>query len=183
MRPRFTLAGLIVATLLCGAGFAALRQPTGLIAGLAFSATATALGVAILGALFLPRPARAFCAGAAIFGAGYLALALVPDRPQLPTAALLDWLFPKLHPTLRGDVAVWHTSQGNLAGYVSFSHGGRFIASTDDPNLYQDAFAMSLANYRTIGHSLSGLVVALVGGLIACLFAARRERRPEASGR
>jgi hypothetical protein len=92
--------GVVVAA---AVGVAALRFANEWWAGGLFLATLGVLGLAILGAVYRRGAKRAGWLGAALFGWGYLALALAPwavatSAPGLPTTMLLNLLYARAHP-------------------------------------------------------------------------------------
>src|SRR5262245_32726616 len=74
MQPRFTLGILVGLVVLCGVGFAALREANGLWASCLFTLTLGVLGLACLGGAFRRGPSQAFFVGFAGFGIAYVYL-------------------------------------------------------------------------------------------------------------
>src|SRR5262249_47183244 len=71
--PRFSIAALLTAIVVCGLGLTALRQPSQLWASSIFTVTTAVLIAAAVNAAYLRRPPRAFWAGFAIWGWAYWA--------------------------------------------------------------------------------------------------------------
>ncbi|MFO0959736.1 MAG: hypothetical protein U0800_20250 [Isosphaeraceae bacterium] len=100
VRPRFTLAGLLGAIVLCGIGFAALRTPSPLWANLMFTAAVISLMVAAINVAFARGGRRRFWAGFAICGGAYFAMCFVPGLKEdmllrLATTPVLEWLYER----------------------------------------------------------------------------------------
>src|SRR5206468_8102648 len=126
-----------------GIGLAALRNATEPWVGVMFMATLGLLATATLGAAYRRGRSRAFYAGFALFGFGYLALALSPAiGPFLATTMLLKWIYELVNPI------IGYSQEGSLIIYLR--------TRTGDPEQFQ-----------RLGHSLFALLFGLVGGLTA----------------
>jgi hypothetical protein len=187
-RVRFTLASLLSAILFLGVGFATLREANELWSSVMFTLTIGALLVSLLLAIHRAPPARAFWLGFALFGWAYIGLTLVPSsQSRLITTkglAYLDSIIP-------GRPQVVFTIQqltGPAPGAGSVQNQATSLTVTGNPvtgnpvtsvNLsgarIWDAVTGNLLQGRTgstedfvnIGHSLSALLVALLGGMLS----------------
>jgi hypothetical protein len=193
-RFRVSIAGLMAMIVFAAIGIAALRYPTPLAASLLLTATLTILAVATLAAVFRRGDARAFWAGFAVAGWGYLGLCYGPladprVHQRLATTALLNGLYGRLAyaPRAEGE-AIWYDAKGEsyparVIG-IEAGPGGIHYALQVDYNrtLTQheaspDSMrAIDLEGYRVLGHSLFCPVVAILGGIAAGLLAARDKR-------
>lgn len=110
--PRFSIAGLMGVVVAAAVGVAALRFANEWWAGALWLATLAGLGLAILGVVYRRGAKRAGWLGAAVFGGGYLALALAPwaattTAPSLPTTMLLTTLYSRAFPNRTMTTDVW----------------------------------------------------------------------------
>ncbi len=98
-RFRFTIGTLMGVVLVLAIGFAALKNVNTTWAGVMVLLTCGALGLAMMGAVLRREATRAWWIGFAVFGWGYLGLALwsysASDLPELPTTILLEAIVPK----------------------------------------------------------------------------------------
>lgn len=182
MRPRASILGLMCVVLFIAVGVAALREANDLWASCLFTLTLVVLGLACLGAAFRRGYRRAYYAGFAASGFGYLFLCYAPwaaseVRPHLATEKLLEFGGNRRFPapdsnsrylTLKFvESRVAAMSPGQTADYdgdglndVVFTGGrGRFVPS-----------AGSSEGFKRVGHCLFALVAALVGGIAARYF-------------
>jgi hypothetical protein len=144
--PRFTLATLMGLIVFVGVAIAALRDANQVWAGLTFTATLGILTTAVLGAAFGFGGRRAFLAGAAFFGFGYLVLATDPATGEfLLTTRLIDRLYTLMYPP---------------ASY--FVDGASVI--------YLGPIPPRPEHFLRIGHCLIALLLACAGGTIARRF-------------
>jgi hypothetical protein len=139
---RFSIAGLMGAVLTAALGLTALRSASETWAGAALLLTCGVLGLAVVGVVSRAADERAWWLGFALFGWGYLALALW----SLPSATKL--------PTVTGLEAVW-TKIGMTVPEVPPARGT--IGGTD-PSFIQ------------IGHCVWALLGACLGGILASAF-------------
>jgi hypothetical protein len=101
-RVQLSVTGSMTLVMALAVGFASLRYASPLWAGSVLLLTLAGLSLAILAAVYLKHGARAYWAGFALLGWGYLILARgvwwSPEvgRPDLITTALLDRLYPLL---------------------------------------------------------------------------------------
>jgi hypothetical protein len=92
-RIRFNIAGLLIVVLFVAEGFAALRESTELWDSGLLTMTLMVLLCSILLAIHRHDARRAFWVGFALFGAGYLALSLIPSiESRLMTTKGLAYL-------------------------------------------------------------------------------------------
>jgi hypothetical protein len=159
---RFPIAGLMGAVVVVALGLAALRNSSETWAGVTFVMTCGILCLAIVGVVCRDGAERAWWLGFALFGWGYLMLAMWYSV-ELPTMALLDAIAPFL-----GVKAQFSGGMGGgmrSAGLWAF---GGFGGGNVGP------VGRSL---REIVHCLWALVAALLGGLLAhTLFGSSRTR-------
>jgi hypothetical protein len=202
VRPRFSIAGLMVVVLVCAVGVAALRYASEAWAGAMFTLALGVLAAAGLGAVYRRGRKRAFWLGAAVFGWGYLAACFGPwsateVRPHLITSTLLEWLYPRIHPQPPPPLSVTTNATWSASTSVNTVQTGTWqvVGSTPGnapggsgaPAQTFSAFVLSAPvapsePFQRIGHSLFGLLAALLGGLIAVAFFARRDEAREAPG-
>src|SRR4051794_19378670 len=95
--PRLSIAALMGLILFVAVAIATLRNADELWTSILLSLALLNFGVAALGAAFRRGRSRAFSAGAAFFGFGYLGLAFGPISPQLASTKLLDYAYPRIH--------------------------------------------------------------------------------------
>lgn len=173
---RHSIRTLTFAVAVVALGTAALRSATELWASAMFTLTLAILATAILGALF-HRGNRPFWTGFALFGWGYLVLAIGPwftseIQPQLVSSTVLNLLYVRLHSTsaekayvVKRQVASspapttfpWASTGGSSVTYTTVRPPGRSVRTS----------------FLRIGHSLFALLAALLGGVIARFFANR----------
>jgi hypothetical protein len=187
-RPRFSIAGLLAAVLLAAIAVAALRESTDLWDGAVFGLTLAVLLVAVLLAIYAPRPRRACWLGFALVGSVYLSLSLIPAvERRLPTThllILLDLQLPDRSPDrARGTLGLLRP------GYldeqvVAFSPDGRGLAPGwhDSVKLWDaqtgrlvGGLSKTSVNFVRIGHSIMALILGFAGGQLARHLAARRD--------
>lgn len=193
MRTRPTILGLMGLVLVAAVGIAALRAADELWDSAVFTVTLALLATACLGAILGRGRSRAFYAGAALFGIGYGTIAFGPWcesslRPRLLTTRLLDFAYPRIHPAQANSVAIWDTSTGQRVQKFAFSPDGKLGAIVDQSGSTHGWYSAigarkfvgvsspgaALAHFQAIGHSLSALLAALIGGVAACWFFERR---------
>lgn len=125
--------------------------------------------VAVLGLVYRCGPARAFWLGFAVLGWGYLLLAFAPglDRHighRLVTTKLLALLQPKLQRT---------PIQGN-ASYLALDPGANVLVITTETGRYYHP-APQWGHFQQAGHSLTAILIGVLGGLLARYFYNTRE--------
>jgi hypothetical protein len=182
MRLRVSIRLLMAVVGLVAVVIAALRSASPLWASALFTLTLGILATAVLGALFADRRRRPFWTGLAVFGWGYMALAFGPwlateVRPHLTTSTILDLLSTAVQSPVAPTYTVTKTvtppstpiraltfpggSDGYSVTYTTIRPPGRLVRPS----------------FQRVGHSLFGLLAALLGGVIARAFA--RADRPE----
>lgn len=185
-RSALSLAGLMGLVLLACVGLAALRSGDDLWDSLVTTMTLAVLGMAVLGALFQRGTRRAFCAGFAIFGFGYLTLATGPwfedaVGPRLFTTKLLETLYVVWNPEGHWmSTRLWDPRNGrpiSLPSTVStpaaISRGQRLAAAGTTRSVWPWAFGTDIPNpysFQGIGHALCALAAGMIGGLVARRF-------------
>ena len=189
---RFSLLSLMGAVLVVAVACAALRFASELWASAVLTTTIGMLLVGVLGSVLRRGPARAFWFGFTLFGSAYLILAFAPwcyanVRPQFLTSKLLAYLHAKLQPaspllsygsdggTVSLRVEQLATLDSAVVNAVAFSADGMLLVSgttTQRP---------TWEHFERVGHSLFGLLVALLGGLLARYVFARRSLSDDAS--
>jgi hypothetical protein len=168
MNLRFSILWLMALVLLVAVGFAALGNPTELWASAIFTLTVGLLCYSVVGAMFLRGRRRAYWGGFATFGWVYLILVFNIlsaktglESPPLLTTRLLAYVDRALHPPA--------TASERL--YEALINPPNFTTS---PVGMPMTVSLSLSFYQ-IGHSLAALVVALIGSVVARIFAAQEE--------
>jgi hypothetical protein len=185
--PRFSIAGLMGLVVVVAVGVAALRFATELWAGILLLMTLVVLGAAVLAFHERTGAKRAWWRGFALFGWGYVVLAMGPwaseaVAPHLPTTAGLDVLHARMHPggaeggqarrlwedALRNYIAAVDTPS-RTPWAVAFSPDGKLVVSAAPPGPAPEPF-------RRVGHCLWALLAACVGGIVARALHAGGER-------
>jgi hypothetical protein len=190
--PRFTIAGLMGLVVVVAVGVAALRFASETWAGVLLMLTLGVLGAAVLALHERAGVSRAWWRGFALFGWGYVVLALGPwaseaIAPHLPTTIGLDALNAKLHPggpvqelSLDYSSPISSTvttppSTGSSTIVVDPRMGSSTIAldtaraaNTSATTLYSRLVAANSTPefFRRVGHCLWALLEACVGGLV-----------------
>src|SRR5262249_42018111 len=96
-RIRLNIASLLLAVLVLGIGFAALRESNGIWDAGIFTLTVGMLLISVLLAVHRKEARRAFWLGFALFGWSYMALSLVPPiESRLLTTKALAYLDSKV---------------------------------------------------------------------------------------
>ena len=196
---RFSIAGLMAVVLACGVAVAALRNASETWAGGMLLLTLGWLGAAVLGVTYRREAGRAGWFGFALFGGGYLALALGPwpteqVRSQLPTTLLLDYVHGQVVGASRAQgiynllVQGQGTTNLTVATYALTAAGAGGPQPIPVTTLSGRTFRLLFAGagnyepFQRIGHCLFALLAGLVGTGIARWFHAGR-RRAEAASR
>jgi hypothetical protein len=180
--PRFSIAGLMGLVVVVAVGVAALRFASELWAGILLVLTLMVLGASVLAFHERSGARRAWWRGFALFGWGYVVLALGPwaseaIAPKLPTTAGLDALYARMHPGGAEAGQAQRLGQVVLRDYIAvppgmaFSPDGKLVVSGAPPGPAPEPF-------RRVGHCLWALLVACVGGLVGRALHASGERSP-----
>lgn len=201
---KFSIATLMSAVLVCAIAAAALRSGSENWASALVFVTVGILAVSLLGALERTGNRRAYWRGFALFGWGYLLLALGPTLgdqtgAKLPTSLALGNLWEQMRPEEPAQVLLLN----DVLARVSFAHPQRvrravfgytesfpILQSAQGPPagsmpLLKRLFAKlrlttgaTLEQFRIIGHCLIALACALVGAAIAHRFHAAEHSPP-----
>jgi hypothetical protein len=181
---RTSIARLMMLVLLLGIGMAALLHATaGWAVALAITITLL-LFVAVLGAYFRKGSARAFWIGFLLFGWSYVALSSVETgfmdqltNPRQETKRLLLWLnLTKTYlPVAVGQRVEVIYEGAHSPARVTDSHGnGSFeVVYEDGKREWLNLNYIRRDNtefYLSVGNSLSNLICALAGSLVASYF-------------
>jgi hypothetical protein len=192
MKPRVTIAQLVIAVAFCGVAFAALRSPSYLWANALYTFVAVSLVLATINVLFSRGRSRAFWAGFLIAGGTYFVTYAVPGLresicPRLLTEPLLDMLYANVAPSQPAPVQwMGGTLNGNTGMAMMTMMGGmygtpvpapaptsRWAAWTEperDEGVGHQIGSIRLVSsepFRQIGHSLVILLFASLGGVYA----------------
>jgi hypothetical protein len=195
-RFRFTIRGIVWLVVFLGVAIAALRESNDAWDCGVFGLTLLILLTAVLLAIHRRESHRAFWLGFVLFGGVYLLLSLMPPiESRLPTTKLLAFLEAKVPGRDRTFSVVFTTSSpsnGFTVGSGGSVNSGTFILNTpptaanpapapapatnpagdwviDTTNLTR-IFASPTAtteNFVRIGHSLTALLLALVGASLS----------------
>jgi hypothetical protein len=193
---RLSIRTLMAFVLVSAVGLAALRNASDLRAGMMMLVALAAVGVAVLGAIFLRSPQRVWWTGFAIFSGGYLVFALVPWLSlQLGTTHVLDYVHAQV---VSSSILTFEVSRFDQSSVVyrivspdggvhvsmvadnvaNSTTGSDFLASIAPVNRWRSALpgAANHDAFDRVGHSRFALLAGLVGGTIAVWFYARRVR-------
>jgi hypothetical protein len=175
LRPRFTIARMMVLVVVSGLAIAALRIASRPWASVIVTLTVLSLGVSILGVLTAQGKDRAFWVGFTVFGGFYVVLSSGPwfetaVRPRLLSSRVIELLHPHLdrrgardHVYLDLDsyyLALWDSTPGQAAASPS-------------SGLIRLSIALSAKvpeEFMRIGHGLTALLLAFLGAQIAKQF-------------
>lgn len=189
MPYRLSIAAVMLWVLIAALAFAAIRSANETWSSLTLSTTLLLLGTSMLASCFSAGSTRAFASGAALFGLGYLALALGPwtsteIAPHLATSQLLQIVQPRLispsnNSSLTLTYAYITTTSPVVATAPPAPNPPPPVSFPSAPPAPATApFTITLAGlpseeFLRVGHSLFALAFALLGGLIARYFHAR----------
>jgi hypothetical protein len=202
--PRFSIAGLMGLVVVVAVGVAALRFASETWAGILLMLTLGVLGAALLAFHERNGARRAWWRGFALFGWGYIALAMGPwasdaIAPHLPTTAGLDALYANLHPEDPGQQqlrlvysspitspATAPAPMGSASPPGPTSGSSMIVVDTAGARTSSAAtlFLRLIGTnatpefFRRVGHCLWALLVACVGGLVGRAFQSGGERTP-----
>jgi hypothetical protein len=152
-RRSVSIGGIMWVTFIIAFGLAALRNASGTWAGVTFLVTCGVLALAIIGAVCRPASERPWWLGFALFGSGYLWLALwdIPGpKPPLPTEHVLRVVAPLFGVPIRikgfGGRDTWYFFQqighclfsllfGTLGGLLSLLLSRLWVRQTETPDI------------------------------------------------
>jgi hypothetical protein len=153
-------------------------------------ASIAALLVAVLAAVYLRGPGRAFWFGFALFGWVYVVILFWPDRTepgvfphealvdQLPTTRVLQYAYehhprrpPADSPGSTGFFAVSPEPSSDSPGLVVQGMGGARPALRGAPGVSY----VLVEDFFSVGHWLWAILLAWLGGLLARFFASRAQ--------
>jgi hypothetical protein len=148
----------MVLVVVCGFSIAALRASSALWASVTMTLAVGLFLTAVLGAAFRRGQARAFWAGFALFGWSYLIVVFGPwfrteVAPHLVTTPILEYV----------EVHIKQLPPGAVPYHNSY-----YIGAVRTPWSYLGP--RNGEEYMRTGHSLVGLLVALIGGILGRLF-------------
>lgn len=183
---RFSLAGLIGATVVVATGCAVLRFASALWASVVFTLAFGMLLLALVGALCGQRAVRPFWAGFAVFGWAYFFAAfnlwfLAGTSAHLLTTALLTRLQASLEPSplAIGDriEVQWGSSWWRCT--LLQTKDGQYLIHYDGYQSTSDEWVPRTRirpgepeHFYRIGHALFAVLFGFVGGVLSqCLFA------------
>jgi hypothetical protein len=182
-RFRFSLGTLVILVVLSAVGLAALRESNEIWDSILFSITLGVLLISILLTVHRTNSMRALWLGFALFGSAYLGLSLIPPiESRLITTKALHYLASKLSALSSAglayfdydndgtmDLFVVNNSQPN--GLLPNNGSGtpwylRSPAGPYPPNVLAGSIP-SWESFARIGHSITALIAAFVGGLLS----------------
>jgi hypothetical protein len=147
------------------------------------------VGATVLGVFLQRGRERAWCAGFALAGGSYLALAFAPwlgstVRPELGTTHLLNYVHdqcfgPNRVPEINAAL------QAVVSGSLTVLDSATGSADPAPPRIRPRSIMRSIANYdhfQRVGHSLFALFTGLYGAMVAAWFYRRREKAAAAVG-
>jgi hypothetical protein len=147
-RFRLTISGMSAVILVCAILLAAARSPNDLWSTAAFSASLLVLGVALIGALFARRARRTYWAGFAVLGWGYMLIVFGPwCDTHIAPLLITRSVFELVHFRFQGDLP-------------------------ERPYVRVIAPGLVMFGYQQIAHSLTAVLLGLLGGTLARRFAA-----------
>jgi hypothetical protein len=177
--PRFSIAGLMGLVVVVAVGAAALRFASELWASVLLMLTLGVLGAAVLACHERTEKNRAWWRGFALFGWGYVLLAMGPwaseaISPHLPTTMGLDALYAKMHPAPdAGSIySIVGLGSGDWVTHLDSSGTTVISLGTLPRNVTPRAWLGNSTpeSFRRVGHCLWALLVAGVGGIIGRAF-------------
>ena len=200
---RYSIRTLMALVVVSAVGLAALRGADETWAGMLLLAALAAVGAAVLGAAILRGRERAWCAGFAFFGGGYLALDLRPLAQRIVRAPAGDdasaGVRLRTHASVpgadgSGDRVLEAAAAMNWPLKSCKSCESREVC--DDPALVAIKKALARADqqlgvlnsatryddFRQVGHALFAPMAGLIGAVVAVWFHRRRERIDASSG-
>ena len=183
---RLSVSGVILLVAASGIGLAALTSPTAEMANALFTMAGACLLFALLAIVYRRGARRAFWAGFATFGWGYLIACYAPllgpsIRPRSSAPASLMRSTPRMNPALEDtlrEIAAhnpdwagyrWHIrfdqEEGANADSVALTAVGQKRTTQNSIPFYPPAGCTNLVWFRKSAHVLVTLWVAFFGGL------------------
>jgi hypothetical protein len=197
---RVSIRSLMIFVLISAIGLAAFRSAGDLGAGMLLLTSLAAVGMAVLGAIIMRGGERCWWTGFALFGGGYLALAVGPwlsdtFQQQIGTTHLLVRLHEHMHHStsqMKGNLADLQVERDDAV--AALSNVRRLARSPSDPAVVANrkritALDQKIAGFKSaptydqfqrVGHSLFSILAGLLGGTVATWFYTRRESRTAA---
>jgi hypothetical protein len=192
----FSIRIMMGAIIAVAISLTALRNANEIWAGMIMLVVVAAIGIAVLGAIFLQGHKQAWWVGFGLFGGGYLAFAVGPwfintFQPILSTTHVLKAIQPLIIRTASKDevdLKQWRAKRDELEARLQEAES--LARSGGDPaviagrraiyKLYQQIEAIKdAANYeefQQIGHCLFAVLSGLLGATVAIWFYGRRDR-------
>jgi hypothetical protein len=164
-RFRFSIAGLLVFIVICGIGFAALKESNDPWEHAVFSVTLLALVTAVLLAVHRTEARRAFWLGFVVCGGCYLGFSLIPAiESRLASTLGLSYIHSKLP-----------LQSANTLRLTVVASGASVLNAQPKPmtlTVNNDHFRLiqwgsSTGNFVKIGHSMLALLLGWLGGLLS----------------
>jgi hypothetical protein len=197
--PRFTIAGLMGLVVVVAVGVAALRFASETWAGVLLLLTLGTLGASVLAFQEWTGARRAWWRGFALFGWGYVALAMGPwaseaIAPHLPTTLGLDALYARMHPegeaqpqmmqrsmrrqqVIQQQMSLGYSTPMTSTATALEPTGPAPLTSPPPTLLFRFVAANATPEFlRRVGHCLWALLVACVGGVVGRVLHAHGER-------
>jgi Co/Zn/Cd efflux system component len=191
---RSSIRTLMLFVVFSAIGLAALRNANELWATMMILTALLAVGIAILGTIFLRGREQAWSTGFALFAGGYLVFTLTPSlSSQLGTTHLLDHLrtamFASAAEPLSDDEArAFSLNEEALTAQLAklktrirnFDHDPAAVAVALELKKTQRVLAANKNagprsdHFHAVGDSLQSLLAGLVGGIVAVWLHARR---------
>jgi hypothetical protein len=161
---RFTLANLLAAVAMFGAGLAALNVPSAATATVLLAVTSAALLFAVLVTIYSANESRAFWLGVSLFGWFYFIVAFTPAAPEVK--GFID------RPLRSFRAAFWTTEIRD--GDNRLANGDTAYDSERRVTLVQPSWHHGFGG--TI-HCIVSWLVAMMGGIVGKLLFASRSKR------
>jgi hypothetical protein len=178
---RFTIANLLLVVLFVAVAFVALRRADDLWDSALFSLTLGLLLASVLLALHRAEGRRAFWLGFALFGGAYLGASLIPPvEARLLTTRGLAYLDSQLPGPTSNNPSIAVTAVAfSPQGGTLYTSQGSTIRLWDVATGRPPAGPIGTSeDFLRVGHSLTALVLALLGAhLSRSLYASGRGRR------
>jgi len=192
---RFSIRTLMAFVVLIAAGIVALKTATAVSAEIVVLLTLSAVGTAILGAIFTRGPKQAWWIGFTLFSAGYFALQFTSIiDPQITTFQMLKHLRLTMFPyaeDVRSNISAPVMIAQEATVQRQLAHQFRVSADvTNDPvikrhtqNLQEIRSILTTLrptgpeeeHFQKVGNAMLSLLVGFIGGTLAVWFYQKRE--------